>query len=570
MNTVRIKQLEVNNFRRFKKFEVSIGENITFIAGQNGTSKSTLLGMLAQPFSFGSIRGDSANKSDNSSYSNIYHGKVLTEYVDLSGKYFMYDCKDVFRLSKNKDWANNQTYDYKTHLEFSLSKDSNLKDNCLITKSKRTKEKKTGKVTRMRFVTSPIAVSHQSGDGNFPHPVIYLGLKRLWPLADATTCAFTGDDLSGADGSWFVDKYNEILCLDEPNNTAQFMDTKEKRKFITPEASDYDGESCSAGQDNIGQILTAILSFRRLKKSLNERYRGGMLLIDELDATLHAHAQEKLLELLVGISTELELQIVATTHSLRLLELAYNSKSKKFIQVRYLSNMDGHVIVKPLKSYDELSDLLKIQSTLPVKKKTRKVSVIFEDKEAQFLFSAMIGKKLDAFIAVKDIGSLAAGDLKNLAEMAKKLPELQDVIFIPDGDMVNTWANPPKNLITLPGACRIETLIYRHLFTMKDSDPFWEKCNSSGNTYTRQVAITAAGGKSEKTGDDKKWVKKWYQNQSAYWGRSNNIVLKSWVQSNKDDCYDFCNKFLKLLKKQYKGNGVSKEVSQKILAPFKH
>lgn len=154
--------------------------------------------------------------------------------------------------------------------------------------------------------------------------------------------------------------------------------------------------------------------------------------------------------------------------------------------------------------------------------------------------------------------------MKILGTLSLKLRELNNVILVPDGDMVNTWANPPKNLLALPGGHRPETIAYRHLFSMKDSDPFWKSINT---TYTRQFAITSKGGKSLETGDDKKWVKNWYKEQSRYWGQGNLKLFKSWAQANKPECLKFCIKFIKLLKGRYKGD-LPQEVISKTLAQF--
>ena len=561
MSNIKVVSLHIDKFRRFSNITIPFGDHVTIIAGQNGTSKSTLLGMLAQPFSFGIVRGISAKKPDSSSYIKNYHGLKLHEFVDLSGKPFMYDCDDVFRLSKEFDFG--KKYQYEVELSLPDEIETNLPNNRLLTKSRDRKDKNK-KIVGMRFVTGPGA-SHESGEGNFPHPVIYLGLNRLWPLAVTKECKFSRETLPDEDKQWYVEKYNEVLCLDEHDNGAKFIDTTEKKKFITPESSDYDGESCSAGQDNLSQILTAILSFRELKEKLGDRYRGGMLLIDELDATLHAFAQDKLLELLCEVSNELGLQVIATSHSLRVLKNAYQSPLKNNIKVLYLANEDGAITLKNFSSYQEISNHLKVDSPLPSSKRRRKVSVVFEDKEAALFFHHICGSKLRNYILQANTSSIGAGRLKNLAEMSKSLPELQDMIFVPDGDMARTWTNPPKNLVALPGKKRPETIIYRHLFSMRESDPFWKKVNS---TYTRQFAVISKGGTSIEKGDDKKWVKEWYKKQSKYWGRGNRVVFKSWVQGHKSECLEFCEKFIKLLKNKYKGE-IPKDVIDKVLAQFK-
>jgi len=560
MGVTRVDYLKIDTFRRFRDITIPFGDHVTIIAGQNGTSKSTLLGMLAQPFSFGVVRGRTAGKPDASRYTDNYHGLELHTFKDLAGKQFMYDCDDVFRLSREFDFG--KEYQYETKLSLLAGAKVNLTNNSLLTKSRPRKTDKT--ITRMRFVTGPGA-SHEAGEGNFPHPVIYLGLNRLWPLAVTKKCTFSGDALSVEDKKWYVEKYNGILCLSEYDNDAKFMDTTEKRRFITPQSSDYDGESCSAGQDNLSQILTAILSFRGLKKKLGVRYQGGMLLIDELDATLHAFAQDKLLELLCEESINLDLQIAATSHSLRVLEKAYQSQLKDNIEVLYLANEDGKIVKREFSTYQEISDHLKVEATPPSGKTSRKVSVVFEDKEGEFLFKHICGSKLRNYVHCANTATLSAGYLKTLAYMSKSLPELQDIIFVPDGDMAKTWSNSPKNLLTLPGGKRPETLIYRHLFSMKDSDPFWKTVST---TYSRQFAIISYKGTFLEKGDDKGWVKDWYKEQSKYWGRSNQKVFKSWVKAHKKECREFCEKFIKLLKGRYRGE-IPKDVIDRALAEFK-
>jgi hypothetical protein len=168
----------------------------------------------------------------------------------------------------------------------------------------------------------------------------------------------------------------------------------------------------------------------------------------------------------------------------------------------------------------------------------KKVLVVFEDKEAKFLFRQIFGSKLRRYIRCIVKG------------MTNTLPELDNMIFVPHGDMAITLISPPKNLLPLPGGKRIEALIYRHLFGMKDVDTFWEKI---GPGYTRQFALIRQGGIALEKGDDKEWVKNWYKTQSPYWGRGNEKVFKSWVLANKTECLDFCDKFAGLLDRLYTG-----------------
>ncbi|GAL31063.1 putative ABC oligo/dipeptide transport ATP-binding protein [Vibrio variabilis] len=68
--------------------------------------------------------------------------------------------------------------------------------------------------------------------------------------------------------------------------------------------------------------MLAILSFKRLKEKHGSDYEGGILAIDEIDATLYPGSQIKLLDAFFNICKDLTIQVIATTHSLQLLEKA--------------------------------------------------------------------------------------------------------------------------------------------------------------------------------------------------------------------------------------------------------
>ena len=46
-----IKHVRIDKFRAFHDLDIGTDHDVIAIAGQNGTQKTTLLGMLAQPFS---------------------------------------------------------------------------------------------------------------------------------------------------------------------------------------------------------------------------------------------------------------------------------------------------------------------------------------------------------------------------------------------------------------------------------------------------------------------------------------------------------------------------------------
>lgn len=51
-----IESIEIDRFRNFTPMTIKLGRYVTVISGQNGTGKSTLLGMLGQPFGMAEMK----------------------------------------------------------------------------------------------------------------------------------------------------------------------------------------------------------------------------------------------------------------------------------------------------------------------------------------------------------------------------------------------------------------------------------------------------------------------------------------------------------------------------------
>lgn len=545
--SIGVESLVITEFRKFHNQRIDFIKPITLITGQNGTAKSTLLGMLAQPFSFGSEK--EKDKQDASAYLGNYHGLKLFDYVDIAGNSYTYPCDKIFRLSKKHDTPDKR-YLYETKLrglDFAIEVNSPLKAKKLLT-VQQPRDKK------LRFVTGPAlqeseSISHKAGEGNFPHPVIYLSLGRLLPLAEVKNCEISQGqgNLDADESKWYADAYKSIFSVIDETPDSGLMETKEKKRSIVPLTATYDGESCSAGQDNIGRLLTALLSFRRLKKKLGMQYRGGLLIIDEVDATLHPASQVKLMECLCGESSELSLQIVATTHSMYLVK-ACLTEFKKSVGVVQVKKSGSSLSIKSDATKDDIeADLRNIAIPPPKHKRRRKVSIVLEDGEAVKLFRFLVSKRtaLKNRFSVANIkgkktkgkaSSLSGQYLKIFAENACKIPELQDVVFVPDGDM--NWAKSTKpnnpNVVALPGTKPIEIQIFEMLKKLADDNSFWNEC--PGTNYCKQVAI---GNYTTLLSSDIKNVKKWYGKQKPYWGRALSIVFEKYYQENRTVCDDF-------------------------------
>ena len=86
MSKTYIKEINIKKFRALNNLDINFSPNLNIICGQNGTSKSTILGVLAQICSFESEYVNNSKKSLN--------------YQTIGGKDFKSKFSEHFRFSK--------------------------------------------------------------------------------------------------------------------------------------------------------------------------------------------------------------------------------------------------------------------------------------------------------------------------------------------------------------------------------------------------------------------------------------------------------------------------------------
>jgi predicted ATPase len=542
---VKVKSIVIQKFRHFvPNEEFMIGDRITLIAGQNGTAKSTLLGMICQPLGFPDPTQGKQRKAD-SLYTRVYDGLKLWEYPTLAGRSFKAIYSDVFRMSKRYD--NPREHEYTLHIkgdDGDIEIGSGVEQNGLKVRSE-------GRQGGLRFVTN--SESRKPGEGNYPHPVIYLGLERLRPLA---TC-LSKDIISNKhlilpdDNTYFITTRNEIFVEKlHPEMKSERVDTgRFKNSYFSTQTTTYDGESASAGQDNLGQILTAIRSFHQLKNKLAEKYRGGMLLIDEIDSTLHPVAQLNLLKHLVAQSKELDLQVVATTHSLFLLEKACR-QLKSDVTLVYLKKKDNAVKVYNDITYDSI--ITDLTATLNPKEKD-KTTVLFEDHIAAGFFKRVTKNIFRDYVNIYNTEetnhktSFSNQVHEVLATIAKKkIPEFQKMVFVMDGDSKHKEKKDCKNLLAMPGGMAIEKCMYFFLHKTEANDELWDKLE---NGFTWQVCFNGFDNLRKENSIDN--FKKWFavHSKAKHFGsKENSRLYEQWVKNNEQECKKFSLRFLEALR----------------------
>ena len=468
MAKTKLKKITIEKFRALNNVEVEFGDYITVICGKNGTSKSSILGIAAQIFSF---------------EKDYVTGASLRDFKQISSQGFKSQYKEHIRISEKFD------------VPGSLSAIIHMHDGYTDQAATANLELMTRGVTeneRKKILPRPVIRKNSIATGNtsrnFTHPVIFLSLKRLYPIADRDYKAIDFDYLKAHEQE-FISLANELLNRSSTKATG----THGTISSAVAHGDNYNHESVSAGEDNAGQIIMALLSFKKLKAEYAD-YKGGLLLIDEADAGLFPTAQVNLLKIFERECRKLNLQVVMTSHSPVMIEYAHEQSqhehSKKFKTI-YLSNTYGDVQVMQDWSWAKISADIHTRTvnagptvTLPT------VNVYFEDKEAEDLFAALIIRQpVKKF--TNQMSGIKMGCPNYVYLLDQKVPEfiLNSVICL-DVDAKSLLKGKEfKTVVLLPGDLPPDQLIFEHLYNLPRDNVFWE----NNLQFSREVFTNSAG-----------------------------------------------------------------------------
>lgn len=506
-----IKSITVKKFRGFSNINFKLGKQITVIAGQNGTQKTTLLGMLSQTFSL---------TEDNNPMSNE---------KPLSGGNYRSGFAEKFKLSDTFDTVG--SHEWTLHTDNLEEPDFTIESILRDAKTKAIRFWKKG--------------DRNKGSGYIQHPVIYLSLSRLFPIGeDVKLKSDSSITLNNEEFNFYKQWHNKILIIpDIEMISADYLGSLRKNT-IGANTSFYDWKMNSAGQDNIGKILLSIISFQRLKEQHPTYYQGGILVIDELDATLYPASQIKLLEALNKFSSDLNLQIIFTTHSINLLEYACNLQNDKKrlgqVNVIYMEKKDNNIISVNNISFNDIQH--KLNLTIEKNPLKNKIMTFTEDAEAQIFLKCIIkNKRTPKLNFIKT--PLACTNLISLGTQRIPTFVFPKSLVVLDGDVrlesqSFKKASKLKNFIILPGDKSPERLLADFLFQLADNSPIWKKVNCH---YTKQFVFQNIT--YNEIMEDRKKAKEWFNNQKQYWGRHCSRIINPWIEQNKQIVVNFLSEF---------------------------
>lgn len=459
MAKTQLKKLHIEKFRALSDVDIEFGDHITVVCGKNGTSKSSILGIAAQIFSF----EKDYLKDEDLTYSEIAGGNFKSQY------------SDHFRISERFDSPGSM----KVNIELY---DGYTEQNATAT----LQLDKRGKAPRPVVRKNSTAPTSNEASRNFTHPVIFLSLKRLFPIA-ARRYSVGDYEYLNTYKTDFIGLTNELLN----RQSSQATGTNGTINSAVANGDNYDQESVSAGEDNAGQIILALMSFRKLKEEY-EGYKGGLLLIDEADAGLFPTAQINLLKILDRECKDLNLQVVMTSHSPTLIEYAYEQSQqyRRRYKTIYLSNTFGGVQVMQDWSWAKISaDITTTTVAIGSDERLPKINVYFEDREAADFYVALMSRQPVKKFTVP-LPEITMGHTNYLTLIDKGVSEFSErsIICLDSDTADKVTPKKPKTVVLLPGHLPPDQLIFEHLYNLPANDCFWK----NGLQFTRAVFTNVA------------------------------------------------------------------------------
>lgn len=482
---MKIAQIKFNDpaFRMFKGLEINIAKRITIIAGHNGIGKSTLLGLIANGSEMKNRQG-----------------------VSLFQRSFQAQLHELFFLDKERDYVKERRKKPVFQLKYTDKGKSDLIKTCNVSA-----HKEKGKAD-VRLKVVPRGKNDEWGVGEaakVPIPTLFLGMSRMFPTGEAQENLRTikTKSLDDADSTYIRDKYKSVIDhkIDERSDEITQQELKGTNKRSLLPKFDHSSKSISLGQDSLSTIVTALASFNKLKREQGVNYKGGILLIDEVDAGFHPRVQVKLVELLKKEAKDLDLQIIMTTHSLTMIKsvLDYKNETGEHSpdDVVYIQDvLKPRLMIYP--SYEKIKmDML---GELPsYDKKMQEIKVYFEDLEAKWVFEQILKTchhdvEEELSVCLNLIAAKLGCD--NLMTLIKVDNYFKSVLVIFDNDVLLT-DNFPKienepTVLVLPAVCKEgeESSDYRtpecQMFLyLRDlmSDTNSDFCNEIPAGYTLEV-----------------------------------------------------------------------------------
>ena len=515
-----IRSLTINRYRKFRDITLDFRNDINAISGTNGTCKTSLLHLISN--SFQAVHSKCPWVRDPkclpiiSAINSMVNPKV--ESLTRGDKQYNDPARGVSGALFTVDYVSHPSLEFRRHNSKQLS----------------------------RYAVKP---KYQVGSGDaLPFsPVIYLGLSRLVPYGE-----YGNDDaIAGVNKQLPTEYQNEISQLYksftgisiEYGNAQRMGDIKTRTEFDA-DVEGIDSNTISAGEDNLFILLTALVSLKYYYESIDsQRLVESVLLIDELDATLHPSFQIKFLKLLSTYAVDYKIQVFFTTHSLTLMEEVL----KYQYNIVYL--LDNETSVVKMEHPDIYKIKMHLQQFTEIDiYRDRVIPIFTEDHEGRFVLEHLVTHfeqtYPNEFCNVRRflyyVGAKASADvLTGIFSDGKLIHMTMCSICVLDGDH---QSNMRDCIIALPGKKAPEQFLtdYAHeLYTTDDSfwttdtiinrgysKAFYRSFRQEVDDFEEKIRVMQQNSESTK-GERRKFYKDFFKKYENFF----DLLLKHWLRN---------------------------------------
>ena len=519
-----IKGIKIDKFRGFENVTIPLGGEVVAITGQNGTQKTTLLGMLSQPFSL------------NNRAAAMYGVRTIDGFT------FGSQLSDKFKFSPTFDAAG--AHAWTLQLDESVCGRSEF--SCVSIARQKNKN------SDIRFWSAD--KSRKKGTGYVQVPVVFLSLKRLNPIGELPKVKDAASCLTADEKAFYKEWHNRILYSQTPiTDVHQVLGTG--KSSLAPTTAVSDALTISAGQDNVGKIILSVLSFKRLQDQYPAEYGGGLMFIDELETAMYPAAQIQLLKFMFKFASKLKIQFFFTTHSETVLRYLKIGPYSYVSNVVFLQKLDEHVQAYTDRSLPQIENNLFLDSFEDRLESSTKIRLYAEDGTAFTLISLMLSQDVKRLLELQTKITLGAGDYKKLIE--RKVPEFANNIVVLDGDkngakdgIKESEKRKFRQVVFLPGRDCPEKLLFKFFRALSEGDDFWD---NESSTFNKQICF----GQFPNEPNDTNGYKRWFEGQRNLSGVSmQSKMMRYWVKKHPEEVRDFRQQIVKAYNFAARKNGI--------------
>lgn len=543
-----IKKIHFNQYRKLKDLDIEFTKNINIISGTNGTCKTSILHLCSNAFQ--------APKKDY-----IANDKVITTINTIN----MLTNPKIETLTKGDKKYNNPAPNF----DGPLLNITYFDDINLDFRRHNTKDEELNKKKRYRII-----LKYPKGQSMSLKTLatIYLGLPRLYPFGEIDDKEKTNNSIKIRNitnqlpdeyQAELYKLYKELTGISVAQGKNIKIENIKSRTDFNTDVEGIDSNTISAGEDNIMIILTALVSLKYYYDNISNKDDEviSMLLIDELDATLHPEMQIKIFNKILDYSDKYKIQVIFTSHSFTLIEHAKKSKQNliyiqnKRTTVKLMENPDIYKIKMDL--YNETAINLFKNSKIPV---------FTEDDEARFVLDILFNQYE---IDLNNLFHLVNANMGNtcitqIFEDEYMYKNTVGLIAILDGDCKPNMLKENKdskyyfnhNIMWLPGNKSPEILFFEYALNIynDESSKFhnFDNVQNLGYTYNyfdnHIKPCLEECLQIENASDKRKKAKKLFKEFSEFF----KLIITYWMKDENN--LKELNRFYSVLKSLYKKN----------------